>query len=259
MTTLCRLDIAGPVATITLNRPEQRNALSIELLDEAHVRLDELADHLIAQDNRPDAVRVVVLQGEGRSFCAGMDLRQVMGDPGAPIRLLGSLADLAMKIRALPAVVVAKVRGAAIGGGCGLTCTADLCITHSDCKMGFPEVDLGVCPAVVAPWLVRKIGPGRSWAILLSGGLMTGAQAHEAGIADVLVQTEQELDDATDELTSRLSTGGPAALAATKSLLNKLDDSMDKAIARQAAELSASVLATPDAQRRLAERFAQRG
>jgi len=259
MTTLCHLHITGPIATITLNRPEQRNALSIELLQDAHTCLDTLASRIQSDNTNPDAVRVVVIQGEGKSFCAGMDLRQVMGDASAPITLLGSLAELALKIRRLPAVVVAKVRGAAIGGGCGLTCTADLCITHNDSKMGFPEVDLGVCPAVVAPWLVRKIGPGKARAVLLAGGLITGLQAHHIGIADITVPTESELDNATDELTARLATGGPAAIAATKSLLNQLDNSLDESIAKQAAELSAKVLATPDAQRRLTERFAQRG
>src|SRR5262249_4847270 len=164
--------IAGAVV-LSLNRPESRNAMSIDLLAAVHARVDAIA--------ADGAARVVVLTGAGKVFCAGMDLQQVLDEPGAPLRLLSSLADLTLKIRALSAVVVAKVNGAAIGGGCGLACVCDFAITHADSKMGFPEVDLGVCPAVVAPWLVRRIGPGRARRMLLSRGVLTGREAPQAG------------------------------------------------------------------------------
>lgn len=242
-TTLATLAIDAPIATLSLNRPDARNALSIQLLANLHAHVTTLA-------KRTD-ITVVVITGTGKAFCAGMDLKAVLDNNALAHQLLSSLADLTVALRALPQVTVAQVNGAAIGGGCGLATVADLCVTHADAKMGFPEVDLGVCPAVVAPWLVRKIGSGRARAVLLRGGLLSGAEAHALGIADQVVPTLADLDAHVAALTSRLATGGPEALRATKSLLNIIDFSLDSEIVRRGAQVSASVLATPDAQQRL--------
>ena len=245
MTDFATLHIDGSIATLTMNRPEARNAMSLPLLDALHARLDEM----------PSGPHVLVLAGEGKSFCAGMDLKSVLGDESAPPKLLHGIAKLTTRLRMLPMVVLAKVNGAAIGGGCGLACACDVVLSHADAKLGFPEVDLGVCPAVVAPVLVRKIGAGRARAILLRGGLMDGAKAHEAGIVDELAPDRDGLDQLCDSLTQRLAAGGASAIAATKQLLTQLDGSGDEALAAKGAELSASVLATPEARERLAAQF----
>lgn len=248
---LATLALSGPVATLSLNRPEARNALSLDLLDALRRRVAELA-------SRPD-VSAVVLTGAGKAFCAGMDLRAVATDEalaaGMPLKLLTALADLLLALRALPQVIVARVHGAAIGGGCGLACVADIALTHADAKLGFPEVDLGVCPAVVTPWVVRKIGAGRARAVLLSGGVMSGPEALERGLVNRVTPTVTDLDAATAALAAQLARDGPGALRATKALLNDLDGSLDTAAARRGAELSAAVLAAPDAQRRLRQRL----
>ncbi len=236
----------GPIATLALNRPDARNALSIDLLRDLHASVDQLTGGRIAT-----SPHVLVLTGSGKAFCAGMDLKAVLGNNALALELLTSLAKLTIKLRSLPMVVVAKVNGAAIGGGCGLACVCDLAITHADAKVGFPEVDLGVCPAVVAPWLVRKVGAGRARKILLSGGLMSGQQGHECGMIDFVCPGAADLDAATDEIVKKLAAGGPNALAATKKLLNELDGSLDESLVLRGAELSAQVLATPDAQARL--------
>jgi enoyl-CoA hydratase/carnithine racemase len=241
---LAVLKTEGVIATLSLNRAEARNALSIDLLASLHHRMTELE----AAAQSASAPRVCIITGEGKAFCAGMDLKQVLGDAEAPLKLLGSLSDLCLRIRALPIPTIAAVNGAAIGGGCGLSTVTDFSITHADSKLGFPEVDLGVCPAVVAPWLVRKIGAGRARAVLLRGGLMSGAEAHAMGIVNECVVTREELMPAAHALAERLAAGGPGALRATKQLLNELDASMDAVIAQRAAELSAQVLATPEAQ-----------
>jgi methylglutaconyl-CoA hydratase len=232
----------GPagIATLTLNRPDKRNSLSIELLDSLIARLGDLQGR--------DDVSVLVVTGAGKSFCAGMDLKAVLGDPAAPGKLLGLLSDFLLALRQLPVVSIARINGAAIGGGCGLATVCDVAITHADAKLGFPEVDLGVCPAVVAPWLVRKIGAGRARRVLLSGGTMSGQQARDLGIVDHAVADAGALDDAVDQLAQKLATGGPQALRATKRLLNELDGSLDTALAQRGAELSAHVLATEEAQ-----------
>ncbi|MDX2148078.1 MAG: enoyl-CoA hydratase/isomerase family protein [Planctomycetota bacterium] len=229
------------MARLTLNRPEARNALSLPLLESLHARADELAA-------RAD-LSVLVITGQGRAFCAGMDLKSVLSDDGVGPdafgrRLLQSLASLTLKLRALPQVTVARVNGAAIGGGCGLACVCDVALTHADAKLGFPEVGLGVCPAVVAPWLIHKVGAGRARRILLLGGLMTGAQALQDSLVDRLAPDEASLDALTDELVASLSQGGPHALRATKELLAAVDGSIAPELLARAAELSASVLAT---------------
>jgi enoyl-CoA hydratase/carnithine racemase len=244
------LNVHGAVATLTLNRPEQRNALSVEVLGALHGRLDELREG--CEGGR--GARVVIVTGAGKSFCAGMDLKEVLraGDekPHAErggTLLLTLLAEAMVKLRSLSAVTIAAVNGAAIGGGCGLTTVCDFAITHADSKMGFPEVDLGVCPAVVAPWLVRKIGAGRARAMLLRGGLMSGREALAAGLVSECVDSREGLESAVQSLAERLATGGPRALAATKRLLNEIDGSMDVELARRSAKVSADVLAMPEA------------
>jgi methylglutaconyl-CoA hydratase len=246
---LATLTLSGRIATLALHRPETHNALSIDLLEALHARARELA-------SMPD-VSVLVLTGVGKSFCAGMDLKAVLDDPAAPRRLLHLLADFTLALRGLPMVTVAKVQGAAIGGGCGLSCVCDIAITHAQSKMGYPEVDLGVCPAVVAPWLVRKIGAGKARRVLLMGGLVSGQQAFELGMVDHVVPTLQELDDACNAIVQRLAQGGPHALRATKHLLNTLDGSSDASLVKRGADLSADVVATPETQAMLRERFAK--
>ncbi|GMV26234.1 MAG: enoyl-CoA hydratase [Phycisphaerae bacterium] len=241
MSELATVTSQGRIGTLVINRPEARNALSVELLRALHERMDELL-------GRGD-LSVVVLTGAGKAFCAGMDLKAVVGlpDSRAAFELLHLLAELCIKIRSLPMVVLGKVNGAAIGGGCGLACVCDVSITHADSKMGFPEVDLGVCPAVVAPWLVRRVGAGRARQILLMGGLMSGQQAFEAGMVNRVVPGVGDLDAAADEMAARLATGGPEALRATKNLLNAIDGSLDHEQGRRGAELSAKVLSLPEA------------
>lgn len=244
--TLVKLESTNPIARLTINRPEQRNALSLDLLKDLHTAVDTL--HALPEHERPT---VVVVTGEGRAFCAGMDLKQVLGNAELSRELLHSLARFTLKLRTLPSVVVAVVNGAAIGGGCGIVTVCDLAISFAENKMGFPEVDLGVCPAVVGPWLVKKIGAGRTRQVLLSGGLMSGKDAFDIGILSHVAPTAAEMPAMAEQVIQRLATGGRAALAATKGLLNVLDGSLDEAILARAADLSADVLNNPETQEML--------
>jgi methylglutaconyl-CoA hydratase len=223
---LATLTIDGPLATLTLNRPEARNALSVELLAALHDRVDELQARCTPTAERTDAgPHVCVLTGAGKALCAGMDLKAVLGNSDLARKLLLSLAELTYKLRRLPCVTVASVHGPAIGGGCGLVTVCDLAVSCEDNKMGFPEVDLGVCPAVVGPWLVRKIGAGRARKVLLSGGLISGREAASLGIINHCVPTAEGVHPAAMEIATRLASGSAAALRATKNLLNDLDGS----------------------------------
>lgn len=244
MTELALLSVEGRVARLTLNRPEKRNALSLEALEALHARVGELA--------AMEEASVCVLTGAGPTFCAGMDLRAALKTPGAPLRLLSSIAELTIAIRRLPQVTLAKVNGAAIGGGCGLVAVCDLAITHPEAKLGYPEVDMGVCPAVVAPWLVQSVGAGRARRILLQGGTMSGLEAHGLGLVSTLT-TREELDAETEQIALRLASAGPLALRETKRLLNDLESERIEAAVRRGAHISAEVVAGAEAQRLLAK------
>lgn len=253
MSELAHLDISGRIATLTLCRPDARNALSADLLEAMLARLRDIAPR--------EDLTVLVLTGQGKAFCAGMDLKAVTSDEalaaGRHEALLQRLAAVTLTLRRLSLVTLAKVNGAAIGGGCGLACACDLAITHDDSTMGFPEVDLGVCPAVVAPWVVRKIGPGRARALLLQGGLKTGREAFDLGLVDHRCESREALDNAADAVARRLAGAGPLALRATKGLINQLDASYDETLLLHAAHLSAQVLASPQTQAMLRARLAR--
>jgi methylglutaconyl-CoA hydratase len=246
MPDLATLTIDARIARLTLNRADKRNALSLDLLADLHARVDELA----AQQD----VAACIITGAGSMFCAGMDLKAVLHEPGAPVKLLTSIAELTIKIRRLPLVTIARVNGAAIGGGCGLACVCDLSVTHPDSKMGYPEIDLGVCPAVVAPWLVQSIGAGAARRILLQGGTMSGLRAFEIGMVSHCVPAP-ELDKTVDEIAVRTTTSGLNALRVTKNLLNELDGASLEAMVRKGATLSAQVVEGAEARGMLAKKL----
>lgn len=236
----------GVIVTLTLNRPEARNALSYELIAALEGELEDL---------ERDA-RVLILAGAGKSFCAGMDLKGVMDDPQKMGRMLHGLSRTMRRLRRLPIPTIARVQGAAVGGGCGLMVVTDFAITHAEAKVGYPEVDLGVTPAVVAPWVVRKLGAGKARAMLLRGGTMSGQEGFEAGLATHLV-SRGSLESSALELARSLAKGGREAMAVTKRWLNELDGSLEDASFEKAAELSAQVIAGEEAQSRLREIFAR--
>lgn len=243
---LARLEIDGRVARVTLNRPESRNALSLALLEGLNLRVDEL--------HRRTDLSVLVLGGEGKAFCAGMDLKSVMDEPDGARALLRAIAELTIKLRRLHMVVFGRVQGAAIGGGCGLACVCDLMATHPEAKLGYPEIDLGVCPAVVAPWLVEKIGAGRARQVLLTGGTFDGRRAHELGLATHLFERD-ELEAESEKIIDRLASAAPRALRATRTWLAEMSGEGIEEAVRRGAELSAEVVRGEEAQAALRARF----
>lgn len=246
MSDLVSLHIEDAIATMTMHRPEVRNALSLPLI--------EALEATITTIESDDSLRALVFAGEGKCFCAGMDLKGVMSDPVTMAEMLRGLSRVTRRLRRLPIPVIARVQGAAVGGGCGLMVVCDFAATHAEAKVGYPEVDLGLCPAVVAPWVMRKIGPGPARAMLLRGGTVSGTEGFEAGLATHLVERDQ-LEATCLEIARSLGKGGRAAIAVTKHWLNELDGSLDDAVLDKAAELSAKVIASDEAQNRLRELF----
>jgi methylglutaconyl-CoA hydratase len=245
---LVELTHTDHIVTAEFNRAEKHNALSPELIESLHEALDAL--------ERDQDMRVLILGGLGKSFCAGMDLRGVLNDVNAMGEMLSGLGRATYRLRQLPVPVIARVQGAAIGGGCGFAAVADLAITHPEAKLGYPEVSLGICPAVVAPWLIRKIGAGPARAMLLQGGTQSGEAAYEMGLVDHLVQRE-ELDGAAMDLAQKLARGGGVAIAATKAWLNELEGPVSLETLERGAVLSTEVIAGEDAQERLKKLYSR--
>lgn len=205
----------GPVLTLTLDRPEVRNALNADLVG-------ALTDALAAA-GRDDAVRVVVLTGAGRAFSAGADLAalQALGSASAEANLVDSehLARLFEAIYTLPKPVVAKVQGHAIAGGCGLAAVCDLSLVAEDAKLGFTETRIGFVPAIVSVFVVRKLGEAAARDLLLRGRLIDAAEAARVGLVTRAVPAG-DLDAATDALCRELATEtSGTAVALTKRLL----------------------------------------
>jgi methylglutaconyl-CoA hydratase len=243
------LDITDRCATVTLNRPQARNTLSMDLIEAL-----ERAIEAVGREVANSAVRVVILAGAGEAFCAGMDLKEVTSEPAGLRQVLRGFSRVMRQVRLLPVPTIARVQGAAIGGGCGLMVVPDFTLTHPEAKLGFPEVSLGVCPAVVAPWLIRRIGPGRARAMLLEGRAFSGREGFDLGLVTHLAERAQ-VDRVATELAAHLTAGNAEALAITKRWLNELEGHLSDDLVQRGADLSADVLASPEAQSRLRNRI----
>lgn len=249
MPDLVLTDITDGCATVTMNRPEARNALSVELIEGLNETVQSLEREIAS-----GAVRAMILAGAGKAFCAGMDLKAVMSDPQAMRAMLRGLSRVMGHIRRLAVPTIARVQGAAIGGGCGLMVVTDFAITHDDARIGYPEVSLGLCPAVVAPWLMQRIGAGPARAMLLAGQTISGREGYDLGLATHMAEPGH-LEPAAARLARRLIEGSAPALATTKRWLNELDGSLDDDRNDRGADLSAEILAGEEAQARLAAGF----
>lgn len=209
---------SGSVETWTLNDPASRNALS-----------EAMVDALLAACERAAAdtdLRGVVLRGAGGHFCAGGSLggfAKTIGQPLAVgeadplVPLNRRFGALLQALCALPQWVIAAVEGAAMGGGLGLVCCADRVLAHTNAQFAAPEVTLGIVPAQIAPFVVRRMGASHARQWLLTGERFDAAAAQSAGLVDKVV--ENDMDGAIQRAIARHAAAAPQALAATKRLL----------------------------------------
>jgi methylglutaconyl-CoA hydratase len=207
------------VATVTLDRPDSRNALSGELIRELTGCIDEMAAR--------EDVRVVVLTGGGDSFCAGADIDYMRQTAGFSyeenLADAGRLAALFESIAECPKPVVTRVKGAAIGGGVGLVAASDVSVAEEGSIFAFSEVRLGISPATIAPFVLRKIGHSHVRSLFLTGERFGARRAREIGLVHE-VAPEGELDELVQKKVGQILAGGPEALASTKRLLKELAD-----------------------------------
>lgn len=210
---------AEGVLTLTLNRPEKRNALNAPLVT-------ALRDALRRAAADP-AVRVVVLRGAGKDFCAGADLADM--ERIADLTEAENLADarglgqLFADMRALPQPIVAVVRGRALAGGCGLATACDLVLAGSDAELGYPEVHLGFVPAMVMAILRRKVTEGKAFDLVARGQRIPAEEARDMGLVNH-VFPEATLEDDVARFVADLAARPATALALIKSLLYELGD-----------------------------------
>ena len=209
---------AGPVATVVLARPETRNALNADLIEELTRCFEQISDD--------DQVRVVVLAGEGRSFCAGADIGYMRETAGLSyeenLEDARRLAMMYWTVDECPKPVVAKVQGAAMGGGAGLLAVADVVVADSAARFAFSEIKLGIAPATISPFVVRKIGVSHARSLFVTGERFGAERAYEIGLVHRVVSSDG-LDEAVDEKVRELLEGGPVAQATLKGLLRRLE------------------------------------
>lgn len=234
------VDVADGVATLTLNRPEKRNALNGALVDALHDALGEVA--------ADPEVRVLALRGKGPDFCAGADLAELekIAAMGAAESLEDAqrLGDLFVALRTLDRPVVAVVHGKALAGGAGLATACDLVVAREDAVFGYPEVHLGFVPAMVMAILRRKAGESRAFELVARGRRVDAEEARDLGLVN-RVFPETGFEEAVTAYLQELAGLPPSALAMTKRLLYGLDGmAFDEAIAR-GAELNAVARVSP--------------
>ncbi|HEX9222882.1 MAG TPA: enoyl-CoA hydratase-related protein [Candidatus Acidoferrales bacterium] len=240
------LEITGEIGTLTLNRPEKRNAISTQMIEDLLGALGEA-------ERSP--ARAVIVTGAGKAFCSGMDLDTLSAiAKQSPEQNLADSRRMARMFRALwtfPKPLIAAVNGAAIAGGCGIATLCDFTLAVPDAKFGYTEVRIGFIPALVSVFLIRQIGEKRARDLLLTGRIVDAAEAQELGLITSVVPSER-LMDAARELAGSLSASSPTSLARTKRLLcDSAAAAMDADLERAIQE-NARIRATRDFQEGLA-------
>jgi isohexenylglutaconyl-CoA hydratase len=214
-----RLDARGPILHLWLNRPELRNAMSAQMVGEILATFEA-----IAHDR---SVRVVVLRGAGGTFCAGGDIKSMStaGEPppaGAADELQQHnrrFGQMMETVNAAPQAVVAAVEGHAMGGGFGMACVADITIAAADARFAMTEVTLGVVPAAISPFVVKRIGLTAARRFGVSGARLNGVEACAIGVAHLTVPDAGALDAAVRDVANTILKCAPGAVAETKRLM----------------------------------------
>jgi methylglutaconyl-CoA hydratase len=215
-----RLGPGGSVARVTLARPEVRNAFNAELIVELRATFDQLSREA------PERLRAVVLAGAGATFSAGADVDWMRA--ALHLDLQANEADASRMqamfdaIDACPAPVVARVQGAALGGGIGLCAVADIVLATADAAFGFTEVRLGIIPAVISPFVLAKIGESNARALFPGGERFGAERARQIGLVHEILADEPALDARLGEVLDELLAAGPVAARAAKTLVREL-------------------------------------
>lgn len=232
------LERAEGVLHVTLNRPDSRNAMSLAMVGELRAVLAAVRDDL--------SVRAIVLRGAGGHFCAGGDIKDMASAraSGADAyralnRAFGSLLEEAQHT---PQVLIAVLEGAVLGGGFGLACVSDIAICHQDAKFGLPETTLGILPAQIAPFVVKRIGLTQTRRLALTAARFNGREAERLGLVHFSEANGEAIDARLHQVLSQVRNCAPQANAATKALLlASQDEALGPLLDRAASQFAAAV------------------
>ena len=223
MSDLLRLERTGPggvIARVTLTRPEVHNAFNASVIAELRTTFGALARE------GPTEVRAVVLAGDGPSFCAGADIdwmRAAMAlDVEGNEQDAMAMAEMFETIDTCPVPVIARVQGAALGGGMGLCAVADLVVAEAGSRFGFTETRLGILPAVISPFVIAKIGESQARALFPGGRRFDAIRAQRIGLVHEVVVGEAALDGAVDTALADVLAAGPTAARAAKAIVREV-------------------------------------
>lgn len=238
---VCEVDQRG-IARVTLNRPRLHNAFDETVITELTTSMQALG--------ADDRIRLIILAGSGKSFCAGADLnwmrRIALQDEPANLEDALRLVRLMQVIDGVSKPTIARIQGAVYGGGLGLAACCDIALATADARFCLSEVRLGIVPAAIAPFVIRAIGTRAARRLFLTGEVFGAGEAHRLGLVHQLVSaTASDLDQAIDALAADLLRGGPGALGRCKRIIHEvsnvpLDDHLLRRMAAEIAEARAS-------------------
>ena len=212
---MLKVDTDKHIARVTLDRPDVHNAFNDELIK----RLTDAFTELGARDE----IRAIILAGNGKSFCAGADLnwmkRMVQYSHEENVEDARAVGRMFLAITKCPKPVIARIHGAALGGGAGLAAACDIAVAVESAQFGFTEVKLGILPAVISPFVLARIGTARAREFFITGERFLAAVAQNIGLIQHVVAHDFALDALIDSKISQILTSAPGAVAAAKELI----------------------------------------
>src|SRR5437764_2051021 len=212
---MLKVTIEKPLASVILDRPDIHNAFNDELI--------KLVTDTFTELGGPDDVRVMVFGGKGKSFCAGADLnwmkRMVQYRHEQNLEDARAVGSMYLAIAKCPKPVIARIHGAALGGGAGLVAACDIAVAVESVQFGFTEVKLGIIPAIIAPFVIARLGPGRAREFFITGERFLAPVAMNIGLIQHVASHELALDGLIDSKISQILTSAPNAIAAAKELI----------------------------------------
>ncbi|MFO1411331.1 MAG: enoyl-CoA hydratase-related protein [Acinetobacter parvus] len=238
-----QLERQGSILTLWLNRPESRNAMSLNMVN----AIQQVFAH-IAEDS---SIRAVILRGKGGHFCAGGDIKDMaaLRVEAANVGSLQPYVDFNRRFGAMieqvdqaPQTVVAILEGAVLGGGFGLACVSDIAISRDNAQFGLPETGLGVLPAQIAPFVVKRIGLTQARRLALLGLRFNGETAQKLGVIHEVVRDDIELEQLLADTIQQIKRAAPLASRTTKALLHRtLNEPLDSLLDAAAQQFAQAV------------------
>jgi methylglutaconyl-CoA hydratase len=235
------LGLQGGVLTCTLNRPEKKNAIDAPMIDALLAALD--------QADLDAHVRVVVVRGAGKDFCAGMDLNELLASAERTVDENRAAAlhfgEIFLRMRRVPKPIVAVVQGRALAGGCGLATGCDLVLATESAQLGYPEVQRGFVPAIVMNMLRRAVGEKIAFDLASTGRLLTATEAAAVGLVS-RVYEDADFEEQVADVLRTLTSIGPSSLAFTKQQFYQLEGTSFEDGIRLGADVNAVSRTTPE-------------